>query len=332
MEHETYEVVFRKYHVMHFPWGPNNEVVEHLKGYPNVPLQDEVIQVRRLCHVTHEEQARLIISEDHEFYTFIPKQKMGRPAGEDRQTYAIREPMQEAPNGQTGYQRILGGEEVFPGGEEVLPEDKEVFPGFYVWWSVAVDDDQTIHWRDMYFNEAGKYYITDGFRKPTQSVYGNKMFIVDFNTMLQCYQEAFVEQPSLPRILLRCGGTLRYKREIMKVIIVCREEDLPEYPVFTTDEFYLEYDCYDNRKVTPRGILKLCVKNGVSGSQQPRAQFNEFRRYYSWDTYSFAFYFPGGDYRMRYPKVFTVKHNYVNNDTTFATCHSKVNGICPNDN
>lgn len=315
---ETYEVVFRYHHVMHFPWGQNDEEVEHLEGYRNrgvnVPLQDEVIQVKRLCHVTHEEPARQI-SGDPESYTFIPKQKMGKPARENRQTYAIREPMEGAPNGQTGYQRI--------------PEGEEVFPGFYVWWSVAVDDDQTIDWTDIkYNNEAGKYYITDGFRKPTQSVYGNKMFIVDFNTMLQCYQESFVERGDpLPRIQLRCGGTLRYKREIMKVIIVCREGDLPDYPEFPTGEFNLEYD--RDGKVTPRGILGLVVTNGVSGSRRPGERADQ----YSWDTYSFAFYFPRDGYTMRYPKVFTIDHNYVNNNgKTFATCHSKVNGRCPNDN
>ena len=313
MRGETYEVVFRHYHVMHFPWGPNNEVVEHLEGYPNVPLQNEVIQVRRLCHVTHEEPAQQI-SGDPESYTFIPQPKMGKPAGENRKTYmyANREPTDEAPNGQTGYQHI--------------PEDEEVFPGFYVWWSVAVDDDQTIHWSRYADGRAGTYYITDGFLKPTQSVYGNKMFIVDFNTMLQYYQRAFGERGDpLPRIQLRCGGTLRYKREIMKVIIVCREEDLPGYPVFPTGEFNLEYD--RNRKVTPRGILELAVMNGVSGSRRPGEEANQ----YSWDTYSFAFYFPRDGYTMRYPKVSTIDHNYFRGGRRFATCHSKVDDRCPNE-
>ena len=304
-------MVFREYHVMHFPWGPNNEEVEHLEGYRNqghdVPLQNEVIQVRRLCHATHNEPAQRI-SEDLESYTFIPKQKMGRPAGEIRQTYAIHEPMEEAPNGQTEYQRI--------------PEGEEVFPGFYVWWSVAVDDDQTIHWEDMYYNEAGKYYITDGFRRPTQSVYGNKMFIFNFNLMLQCYQESFAERP---RIQLRRGGTLRYMREIMKVIIVCHEGDLPDYPVFPTGGFNLAYD--DDGKVTPRGILNLTVENGVSGSQRPdQAQSTK----YSWDTYSFAFYFPNGDSVMRYSKVNDGVIRNIDHGNQFAICHSRVNGICPN--
>ena len=304
---------------MHFPWGPNDEEVERLEGHRNVPLQNEEIQVRRLCHVTHNEPAQRI-SEDPKCYTFIPKQKMGKPAGENRKTYAICEPTNEAPNRQTEYRHI--------------PERKEVFPGFYVWWSVVVDDEQTIYWRDRkYYNETGKYYITDGFRTPTQSVYGNKMFIFGFNTMLQCYQRAFVEQP---RIQLRCGGTLHYKREIMKVIIVCREdeEELPlrEYPVFPTDGFNLEYD--RDGKVIPRRILKLVVTNGVSGSQRPdQARSTK----YSWDTYSFAFYFPGEGYTMEYPKaeannedIMTIEHDYTIGTKTFATCHSKDNGICPN--
>lgn len=311
MKVRKYEVVFRHHHVMHVPWGPNDEVVEHLVGYPNVPLQNEVIQVRRLCHVTHKEEAREISGDQG--YTFISQQKMGRPAREIRQTYAIREPMEEAPNGQTQYQRI--------------PEGDEVFPGFYVWWSVAVEEAQTIHWEDMYYNEAGKYYITDGFRKPTQSVYGNKMFIVKFNTMLQCYQESFVERP---RILLRCGGTLRYKREIMKVIIVCREEDLPDYPEFPTGGLNLAYD--DNGKVTPGGILELRVKNGVSGSQRPdQARSTK----YSWDTYGFAFYFPEQNIVMRYPNpeanngvIRDIAHNYDRGGRRFAKCHR---GICPNE-
>lgn len=319
MEHETYEVVFRKYHVMHFPWGPNNEEVERLEGHHNVPLQNEEIQVKRLCHVTHNEPAQRI-SENREFYTFIPKRKMGKPAGE-RKTYAICEPTDEAPNRQTQYRHI--------------PERKKVFPGLYVWWSVVVDDEQTIYWRDrQYYNEDGKYYITDGFRKPTQSVYGNKMFVVDFNTMLQCYQKAFVEQT---RIQLRCGGTLRYKREIMKVIIVCREDEeklpLHKYPVFPTGrEFNLEYD--RNGKVTPRGILKLVVTNGVSGSQKPERKDVS----YSWDTYGFAFYFPGEGYTMEYPKpeanngdIRTIDHDYFIGIKKFATCHSKVNNRCPNE-
>lgn len=249
---ELFEVFFKGYHVIHFPWGENKEEVPLFDQFTQVPVQDKGIAVTRLCHFTHDEQAAKI--QQLTSCTFIPKKKHGKSLSFDRKSYMICNPTDKVPNDETQYRYIS--------------ESDELIPGFLSWWSIDIDESCRFHYNSQDLQKStGKYYVHDGFIKPHQSCYGNVMFSIDLPQLLQCYQKAFEDKP-LPRILLRCGGTLRYKREIMKVIIVCREEDLPGYPEFPTGEFNLEYDL--DGKVTPRGILELVIKNGVTGSCPPQ--------------------------------------------------------------
>ena len=58
-----YEVFFKGHHVMHFPWGVNDEKVTAPRD-KTVPFQNKVIRVDQLCHVTHSKEADEIEQDD----------------------------------------------------------------------------------------------------------------------------------------------------------------------------------------------------------------------------------------------------------------------------
>ena len=124
---------------------------------------------------------------------------------------------------------------------------------------------------------------------PYKSQYGNKKISGDITKLLQCYQEARFQR-YLPKIEFRCGGTLRYNRQICKVIIVCPEGELREYPILYGIGYRPTYNA--ESQIQSCGRLKLTIQNGVMSSGTR----------YSWDTYAFAFYFPSEDYVMKCPK------------------------------
>ena len=141
-------------------------------------------------------------------------------------------------------------------------------------------------------------------------MFGNKKISGNLTKLLQCYQEALkprldlpkIHQRYLPEIEFRCGGTLRYNRQICKVIIICPEGELCKYP-----------------KLKSIGYcpLKLTIQNGVMSSSGTR---------YSWDTYAFPFYFPSEDYVMKCPKsVSDFELTDIEHDT--FRC---LRGSCPN--
>lgn len=250
LKRNKFEVFFKYHHVMHYPWGKQ----KWLKDFASAPFQNKVIMVKKLCHVTHDQQAELIAREFENYYTFKPKRKQAKnPTNEaGRHSYVICKPTNKVPNEGTEYQCIRHTE--------------DVLPGFYVWWSVDIDHEYKREWNSQDLQiDTIKYYLTDDFIEPSQSHYGNIMFSVDLIKLLQCYQKVFEEDDKkLPRVVFRCAGTLLYKYERAKVIIVCRQEDLSEYPLFNHHDFTLEYE--SDGTIRPNGSLSLTIENGVSGA------------------------------------------------------------------
>ena len=302
------EVLFKRHHVTHTPWG---EYVEwdSIQG-ENVPLQNVCVKVKRLRHITHDQPAR-DITREVEYFNFKPAQKKGKahynkkglPIGE---TYImLGEATEKPPTTETKYRRVSSQE--------------DLFPGYYSWWSVDLED---------YSQESQNYYFSQVFT--SSSRYGNNKFSGNIIELLQCYQKAYDINP-LPCIQFRCGGTLRYKQEICKVVIVCTDAyPLPEdeFPVMWEGHPIITEEADEIKLLRSVETLEVVIKNGITGAKTSR-------RYtpYSWDTYAFGFYFPYESYTLKCPKS-VIKQSEFDHDE--RSCVKKVHNkvykkfICPN--
>ena len=304
------EVLFRGYHVTHLP-------NEEYKKWDELPLFDEdrglrlrdfPVEVKRLCHVTHNQEARRIDQGDH--FIFKPNKKVGKagysnydgsPVGE---TFVICEPTDQPPTNDTEYRYI-----------DPNDPDNRVFPGYYIWWSIDHPPPPQ------------RYYFSHFFT--SSSRYGNVKFSGYIKQLLRCYQEAYNKVNPLPRVQFRCGGTLRYKNEICKVVIVCTEIHYPE----PKDDFPVMWEGHDIKynkdiggRITNVKPLDVVIRNIVS---------NKNGKSYSWDTYAFAFYFPGDTYELLCPRSEKFERSKVyHNDKLCTKTQPDPNKggkfICPN--
>ena len=312
-----YEVFFKGHHVMHFPWKANDEKVTTLSD-GTVPFQNEVITVTRLCHITHSKEADEIEQDD--CFEFKPKMKYGKNTTNNRVSAVICKPTYKAPNEDTKYR--------------VITKDQELLPGYYSWWSI---DSSCFPAKDDVMIES-----SNDFSLPYKSRFGNKKISGDITKLLQCYQEAvksrsswfyhFYGRSRLPRIEFRCGGTLRYNRQICKVIIICPKDELFGYPTLDSGGYPVLHSIgyrptYNAElQIQSCGTLKLTIQNGVMISSGTR---------YSWDTYAFAFYFPSEDYVMKCPKsvplpLYTPDFEVTDIEHDTTHCLRKGSGCCPN--
>ena len=95
--------------------------------------------------------------------------------------------------------------------------DEAVLPGFYIWWSIHVDNaDNPLHDIPQYIHR-----LSIPFIDPPQSRYGSVRISTSSLHLLQRYQVGFVNNVHYSRLQFRNGGTLRYMREICCVVIVC---------------------------------------------------------------------------------------------------------------
>ena len=284
------EVLFKRHHVTHTPWGEYDDwntipLIDEIYG--DVPLQEENVKVKKLCHITHIQSVREITKEEG-YFNFKPARQTGKANYNKEglpieETYImLGEATEEPPTTETKYRRVSSQE--------------DLFPGYYSWWSVDLDD----------YPEECEYYCFSQFYT-SSSCYGNNKFSGNIVELLQCYQEAYNTKP-LPCIQFRCGGTLRYKQEIRKVVIVCTDAyPLPE------DEFPLMWESYPV-KIEEAGKIKIStavnflevkIHSGVTGLKE-----NYVPTKYSWDTYAFGFYFPDNTYSLKCSKS-VIEHSIV---------------------
>ena len=168
-----------------------------------------MLPVSVVCHATHKEQASQITlhCEDDGYYRFTPHNKPGksyiedgRPLGESYRCTQDGIPDADTPC----YQSI--------------PDTGQVFPGYYSWWGLAspglTPDQQTC------LSSNPPPYL----KTPPESVYGGYAFESKFSDLLQSYASS--RGCGVEDIYLKVGGTLRYKREIAYVVIVCTSRDL----------------------------------------------------------------------------------------------------------
>ena len=270
-----------------------------------VRLRDVPVQVKRLCHVTHNQQASKIDQGDR--FIFKPNKKIGKagynydgsPVGE---TFVICEPTDQPPTNDTKYRYI-----------DPNDPDNRVFPGYYIWWSID---------RERYPKPPPGCRYSHFFT--SSSCYGNVKFSGYIRQLLQCYQKAYNNINPLPRVQFRCGGTLRYNYEICKVVIVCTEIHYPQ----PQDEFPLMWEDHDIKyrdgRITFVKPLDVVIRNIISKKND---------KFYSWDTYAFAFYFPDDTYKLLCPTSELFERSEVRHYKCHVSQPDPKNGnkfTCPN--
>ena len=322
------EILFTGHHVTHLPWGMYNDWdnIECLGNITELPFQNVHISAKKLRHITHIEPAKEI-NRDQNYLEFKPARKVGKYTIGG--TYAICEPINQStpPTGETKYQRVTS--------------DEELFPGYYSWWSIDNDPPSPSNPPPPSSNPPSSsdplpstsdsppsplekyYYFSQVFTQSSR--YGNNKFSGNIIDLLQCYRKAYDVYP-LPRIQFRCGGTLRYKQEICKVVIVCTNAyPLPE------DKFPVMWEGARIERVGEITLtittlienleFEVVIRNGITG-----AKTDPEYTPYSWDTYAFGFYFPDETYRLKCPES-VIQHSVVGHDVD--SCVKKQRGICP---
>ena len=273
------------------------------------------LKISRLCHVTHKEQAQIIRQTNF----FKPHRKVGKciDGCNPGRSYRIRPSDMEFDEQATG-----GVKKTYK--YDHISTHEEMFPGFYSWWGLYVE--KPIPGLQGYDSEKLPNYLKD----PPCSIYGNTAFIISFDKILESYASS--RRCHLHDLRLRVGGTMRYKREIAYVIIVCT----------CTDKIF----CYD--LITSSNVPDLL---GMEGFIDDKGRIKDIRHFPSfttcyYDTYeshealNFAFYFPEEQkFTCRFDKIEDIKHPchgcihkvqmkkfYYRESDTFDYCIS-----CPND-
>ena len=289
----SFEIFFPKRHVENYP----NREINWNKEVTQFPLFQEVpyfnpnfgipLPVTNLLHVTHFDNASAISQGDG--YTFKAFSKTGRS---NDTTYRLCDDEHLPPTNETTYL--------------IVPDSEEILPGKYLWWSV---EGPTFE-RKPYMWETGAYGDKDGYGyQPSELIqqasspysrYGTVAFRADFQKLLQAYEDMF--SGTDVKVIFKEGGTLRYMKEICKVIIVCAK-----------------VDGVDPLEGYPSMAIDLCFKCGITGGYHYRNNnlvrddgFN-----CSWDHYTFAFHFPAVDDQLQEMKLdrrdvtqILVEHNW----------------------
>ncbi len=286
----------------HFPWGEEPDQPQRIDDQ----YQHLTIDVSRFCHDTHIWHFELIRQHNGDC-VLNPKQKMGKEgyisnfnwlgaSYTSKANYAIAE--------DTHYRRIQTYE--------------AVLPGYYIWWAIDKRDNPVT---------PPDIDVSDLFKNQPTSRYGSKRISITSLHLLQSYQDGFVNKSGhYPRLQFRNGGTLRYKREICYVVIVCAEGHFTgtddDYPVI---EYATNHvipipaniqDNGDNGRITSVGEWRVPITNGITRAQGVS---------YSWDQYVFAFHYPTSEGRMCLPSGIVQVHENIEHDL----CFKKIGRVCP---
>ena len=229
---------------------------------PSKPLR---LKVAKLCHVTHKEQGKQIMTNTKKYH-FKAYKKVGKSCEERDiknrcyrgESYHAKRIKLDIPN---EYDKTY----------ERIPANREVFLGFYTWWGLYAEDPP----------RGPQDTLPNYLKSPPESTYGSMAFVVSFHEMLESYASA--RNCSSHEVCLRVGGTLRYKCETAYVIIVCTtsDEDLSRYNPVTSHDGPIDM----------QGLIDI---NGiiVDGACVPLFTTKYYNRTISYETLNFAFYFP----------------------------------------
>ena len=245
--HKDYEIVYDSF-VPYHPWGEQPRRSEPL-----------YIPISQLCHVTHWEQGSHIM-RNPAIFQFETNSKVGKSLEEwdiesgcyHGESYRFKRGDLLTPNEHMLYERI--------------PPHGQVIPGCYTWWGPYIENPPP----------GPQDTLPNYLKSPPNSIYGSRAFVISFHDILESYASA--RSCSSHNICLRVGGTMRYKREIAYVIIVCTTSDEQELFRYGTITSHGE----------PIDMQGLVNDNGVIVDNTRVPLFTT--KYY--ETLNFAFYFP----------------------------------------
>ena len=179
----------------------------------------------------------------------------------------------------------------------------KVFPGSYVWLSVA-QADQGFHSDDEQYphpkkaktlcttpqSQTAKDFLTSWDR---ETPYGVHSFMVDIKHLLDVYRQQIA--PDGHQVVLRCGGTLLYTKEVCYVIIVTYVGDgiHDSFPPVTSP------NTDDNREFPRLNWSPLLDDNGCyTGTKDGYPTFTPHHMklypFDNWDHVAFAIHLPEG--------------------------------------
>ena len=200
------------------------------------------IPIDKLGHVTHEQQAQSIKSDD---YSFKPKPKCGK----------------DYHNG--SYRKLSETESTSTCTLQLIQHDEKVIEGNLSWW--GVDTHSWFNSQDVRGKAFGaavanlrseRIFVSKFILNPSESRYGNQGFVVGFKDLLKHYEQSRTDVVNIRdrAPFLRVGGTLRYRYEICYIVIVCTKHDkeLDHYP-----SLYTRSDIFDHKGLLyPSGKIK----------------------------------------------------------------------------
>ena len=304
-----------------YPWGEGSFSEEMFQGQRMAyevrsdtlrdnasKLSDErrtlSVPITHLSHCTHNEQARQIEGND-EYLCFKSYMKTPR---KNTHEYNI----------ETRTTKELFGK-------------RSVLPGNLSWWGISTfewyegDDPRGIETKQIVKKLAQIDTDTDENiyvppylqscvlkkRACANSVYGGNSFPYPIRNLIESYRQSRSENA---KIYFKKAGTLRYRHEICYVILVCTEEDLQNEDISSmpgagepdinmgrrmkyfnlSDESIAPDGKLKKKKITPEFISEYPIRAIYTGPPGQRV-----KRFYSWDTLNFAFYFPEPQLRVK---------------------------------
>ncbi|XP_064402801.1 uncharacterized protein LOC135348504 [Halichondria panicea] len=240
------------------------------------------IPIYRLVHITHPTQARHIEQVPNRRYKFIPKMKCGKSYNEERigETYVH-----------------IGGEKF----EEITSKDS-VFPGYLSWWGIDVRgwyEDGCQLLQSISRERINGRYVPGYLAAEPESPYGSVAFSIELPDILRDYKKARNIQGA--RVCLKVGGTLRYRKEICYVVIVCLKDDNelgdmpsiagPKFPQFVSSDLVDSNGFVIDHNKAPEFNATSIIKSEILG-EDPTGKNMYVYDHYSWEQLVFAFYFP----------------------------------------
>ena len=194
------------------PWGVDDFKI-HLPEKCSVLRQpDYRINVQRVAHITHYNRARDIISSGVQF--------RAQPKTGDRGYSYLCQNADRGENHDRGTFVPINDSEFIP------------CPGYFSWWAIEITNDPDM--TDIFetYQKLGVKFKSSSIFAP-DSMYGTVKMSLDFRSLISSYVNS-IARGQLHNVRYKVGGTLRYKREVCYVIVVCvaidNEDPLPDYP------------------------------------------------------------------------------------------------------
>lgn len=208
---QGYEVLFPTF-TTNTPVGAYNVKSEVLSKLPDKYSEAEMpppvkFPFDKMSHITHFDSAMVILQND---LTFTAEMKVGK--------------------GGYSFKHITGDD--YNAEYSPLNNSSAILSGHYSWWIPEPPEDAEAP--VLLHGDGIATTLSNVFLTPPSSQYGSIKFTTSFNTLLKRYQAAAVRDNLHFELQYKLGGTLRYRNEICRMVIVTVIDNdydpLPELP------------------------------------------------------------------------------------------------------